>query len=290
MYPVSRVQSPWEEAETVASTKTWLVAPPAGDYRLHAEWEYGEAELLDRESVGTGWSSLWLAAPALAALSRGGHYVMLGTNAIDPYLKLPFYVAAVKPAQGHVQVLWREGNRTAAFIAPWHPGQVLQHIGPLGTGFPDPASFAGPLLLVGAGHGLAPLALAAGAARAAGHAVALANPGLPSDSPDWSALAGEGVAPVLGLGPLAQHLDSVRELIQRGGFQQVWAAGPEPLLAAVARCCGEAGVAGYVAVERHIACGVGTCLGCVVKTPAGGTWRICVDGPVLPAGAVMLDG
>jgi dihydroorotate dehydrogenase electron transfer subunit len=61
------------------------------------------------------------------------------------------------------------------------------------------------------------------------------------------------------------------------------------MMRAVAGICADRGIPCQLALERHMACGVGTCQGCVVKVrddqaPAG--WRFalaCKDGPVFPA-------
>ena len=41
------------------------------------------------------------------------------------------------------------------------------------------------------------------------------------------------------------------------------------------------GAKGYVALEQNMACGIGTCLGCVVQTKKGYK-RVCKEGPVFP--------
>jgi len=43
-------------------------------------------------------------------------------------------------------------------------------------------------------------------------------------------------------------------------------------------------------VEKHMACGVGACLGCTVKTIDGGNRRCCVDGPVFNAEEICFEG
>jgi dihydroorotate dehydrogenase electron transfer subunit len=53
-----------------------------------------------------------------------------------------------------------------------------------------------------------------------------------------------------------------------------------------------AGIAGELSLEERMACGFGACLGCAValRDSAGGLVhkRVCADGPVFPAGEVIL--
>jgi dihydroorotate dehydrogenase electron transfer subunit len=70
----------------------------------------------------------------------------------------------------------------------------------------------------------------------------------------------------------------VTELLRPG--HDVLACGPEPMLAAVRRLAPEA----QLAWEAPMACGYGACYGCVVRID-GQLKRLCVEGPVLAAGA-----
>lgn len=72
------------------------------------------------------------------------------------------------------------------------------------------------------------------------------------------------------------------------GYSAVFACGPEPMLKTVGDECIAAGIPCYISVERHMACGVGACLGCTVKTTRGNR-RCCTDGPIFKAEEVCFD-
>jgi dihydroorotate dehydrogenase electron transfer subunit len=62
-----------------------------------------------------------------------------------------------------------------------------------------------------------------------------------------------------------------------------------PMLAAVAAICAARQVSLQVSLEAHMACGVGACLGCVVKGAGHSDQQpnylcTCKDGPVFSAG------
>ena len=77
----------------------------------------------------------------------------------------------------------------------------------------------------------------------------------------------------------------------------VYACGPMPMLAAVARLAGAAGVPSWIAVEEAMACGIGVCMTCVLPVKPRGAQaagdirmiRACTDGPVFPGDAVQFD-
>ena len=61
----------------------------------------------------------------------------------------------------------------------------------------------------------------------------------------------------------------------------VYACGPRPMLRAVREAVRERGISAYVSMEENMACGIGACLGCVVRT-VDGHKRVCKEGPVFP--------
>jgi NAD(P)H-flavin reductase len=68
---------------------------------------------------------------------------------------------------------------------------------------------------------------------------------------------------------------------------RVVACGPRPMMDAVWRVCGEAGVDQvWFSLETHMACGVGSCHGCVVELAGGRLARVCREGPVFAGTAV----
>jgi dihydroorotate dehydrogenase electron transfer subunit len=68
----------------------------------------------------------------------------------------------------------------------------------------------------------------------------------------------------------------------------VYACGPEPMMKAVADGCIARDLPCQLALERRMACGMGTCQSCIVKVradnPAGWVFKLCChDGPVFDA-------
>ena len=64
----------------------------------------------------------------------------------------------------------------------------------------------------------------------------------------------------------------------------ILACGPLPMLKAVSERFDK----GYVSLEARMACGMGACMGCVVKDHDGSSYRVCSDGPVFEIGKVVL--
>jgi len=82
--------------------------------------------------------------------------------------------------------------------------------------------------------------------------------------------------------------DPLREMLDREPEESLhlYVCGPEPMLKAVGRMAVERGIRCELALEAHMACGFGVCLGCVVPTRRDGKFayeRVCVEGPVIAA-------
>ncbi|MEN6337805.1 MAG: dihydroorotate dehydrogenase electron transfer subunit [Phycisphaerales bacterium] len=72
----------------------------------------------------------------------------------------------------------------------------------------------------------------------------------------------------------------------------VYACGPEPMLAAVARIAAERNIDCQVSMERRMACGVGLCQSCAIECRVEGSsetvYKLCCqDGPVFDARTVV---
>ncbi len=66
------------------------------------------------------------------------------------------------------------------------------------------------------------------------------------------------------------------------------ACGPTPMLKAVKEKAENCNVECFLSLDRRMACGVGACLGCTVKT-VNGYKRCCVEGPIFRASEVIFS-
>jgi NAD(P)H-flavin reductase len=221
---------------------------------------------------------------------RPGQFYMLSTGRRwgggedeRPYLPRAFSFARVRP-DGTLDFMLEAIGPGTERLAELVPGEMLGLVGPLGIGFDTGAD--GRALLVGGGIGAAPLvalqdelgpdARVLLGFRTAAHAEAAglffaADPAVVTD--DGS------------VGRQAFVTELLREELDRDARATVFACGPPQMLEAVRALCAERAVPAQLALESGMACGYGACFGCVVPTRDGYV-RLCVDGPVLDAGAL----
>ena len=84
------------------------------------------------------------------------------------------------------------------------------------------------------------------------------------------------------LGTKGTALDAIKENNVTCPF--VLSCGPLPMLKAINEQYSE----GYISLEARMACGLGACMGRVVKDVEGHSLRVCKDGPVFEMGKVAL--
>ena len=245
-----------------------------------------EAEILDHQEVAPEHYAMTLDAPEIAASVRPGQFVMVrALGAWDPLLPRAFSVYHADAEGGCIDILYREVGRGTSRLRQHEAGMRVHVWGPLGNYFRLPEGDR--VVLVGGGVGVPPVVF--WAQYLAGLAVPM----------DVVALIGAATEKYLvGLEHLrrtralvraatddgsAGHHGFVTELLPEfieGGRAHVYACGPMPMLAAVARLTERAGVPAELALEAPMACGVGACLGCTVPRRGGGYTRVCTEGPV----------
>lgn len=218
----------------------------------------------------------------------------------DPLLRRPFSIYDYDQEQGVVDILYKIFGRGTRVLAKTRTGDILDVLGPLGNSFVE-AENERNLILVGGGVGIPPLYLLAkrcrqksdsepqitflcGLADANEQVMAQRLDKLPLDlhySTDNGSLGYHGLVTDL----LRQQLADGN----RDNDSLVCACGPSPMLKEISRICHEKKVRCLISLESIMPCGVGTCLGCVVKKSRGdGYYRVCREGPVFPAEEVQL--
>ena len=264
------------------------------------------AEVMANHPLSTDYNVLALAAPAIAAATAPGQFVMIKAGAgFDPLLRRPFSVFEVlRDTRGNatgLTILSKRIGASTAQIYDARPGQRMACLGPLGRPFAL-VQPPGEAWMIAGGVGLAPFATLADSLRArdvktvlfygARRAAELfyldffreRNVELVLTTEDGSlGESGRVVAPL------------ERRLASLGSSEtaMLYACGPEGMLAAVARAAIKHGRPCQVSVERVMACGLGGCYSCVVpmrgEDGAFHHVRSCLAGPVLPADQIRWE-
>jgi dihydroorotate dehydrogenase electron transfer subunit len=264
------------------------------------------ARVTSRRRVADETWWIELDSPEIAAASQPGQFVMFGLGLEEPgvfLLPRPFSVAW-RSEDGRVGLLLRVFGEGTRRLARLEPGEEALLLGPLGR--PFRLAPGRPIECVAGGVGLAPFIFLAAELTAASAAT-------PDTSSPFRLLYGErsesslfdpnllgeltGVTPELftedgSAGRQGFVTEGIGQPVDPTGAQGadhasnealLLACGPTPMLHAVVRLAAERGRELQVSVEEHMACGIGTCQGCVVPAADGSWIKSCVEGPVFDA-------
>lgn len=244
--------------------------------------------MIQKEQLLPGFFRLFIQAEKIAQKASPGQFAMIyppGENRL--MLARPFSIAGANYKKGQLAFIFEVVGAGTRLLAGLETGDEICLVGPLGRGFPPlrPSS-----LLVAGGIGIAPLLFLVASSElprkliyGTSCAVKMLDIISEVESPGLSLLE---VTEKGDRGEQGSAVDlMVRELKKS---QAVYSCGPRAMLAEVARLAHLAGVPAWISLEEKMACGIGACLGCAVKTVEG-YGRVCSDGPVFPAGEVFFD-
>ena len=271
------------------------------------------ADVIANHPLSADYNVLALAAPAIAAATAPGQFVMIKANGLvegagcpgshDPLLRRPFSVFEIlRSADGThigISILSKRIGVSTRLLYDARPGQRLACLGPLGRPFTavEPPAVA---WMVAGGVGLAPFATLAESLHARGVRTTLfygARSAAELFYLDFFRALDVELVLTTEDGSAGEHGRVIAPLDRRlaarppGAPVMIYACGPEGMLAATARITLRYGRPCQVSVERIMGCGLGGCYSCVIamRSDDGGAHHVrsCLAGPVLPADQII---
>jgi dihydroorotate dehydrogenase electron transfer subunit len=261
---------------------------------------------------------LRVVAPECARRAVPGSFAHIRCDTDIP-MRRPLSIMRTDPESGEVEFLYKIVGAGLRALSRITAGETLSIMGPIGNGFTPDANR--PIkLMIGGGVGIPPMVfLAEQLTTTQGPAAQLVLMGSEVPFPFTqvnSDLPVTGIdAQITATMPDLENIGVAGRLASLQGYAgcyqgyvtelardwlnaqtaatleqiEMFACGPEPMLAAAASVAREFGIAGQLCLEEFMACAVGGCAGCTVPvhSDAGITMqRVCVDGPVFPASSI----
>jgi dihydroorotate dehydrogenase electron transfer subunit len=251
------------------------------------------AVLLRKHHFSSGLFSATFECEALARAIRPGQFVMLEVpDRIRPYLRRAYSVADAHVEAGEVELLVKTIGPGTAALEALPAGESVWMLGPLGNGFSlDGFAREGArVAIVAGGIGAAPFPLLLRALSEAGIVADLFFGGRSGPDVSLAARFGGIVSGDLRLatddGSVGER-GFVTELFAREAaslsspYVRVYACGPMPMFASLARVVERLGLPAEFSTEAEMGCGFGACLACVIPGTEKTFLVSCTDGPIL---------
>jgi dihydroorotate dehydrogenase electron transfer subunit len=254
------------------------------------------ARVIDNKQVAKEHFKLTFASDYISSHADPGQFVHIRcTEGTEPLLRRPFSIHRINKEHGTREIIYRLIGIGTHILSNLQLGAYIDVMGPLGTGFVIESS-ADVALFAGGGCGIAPLFQAAAQAKKMGIKAVYAIIGashrdLVLCEQDFKGLGVEtvvttddgshgrkGVASDILLELLSSHLTSLTS--------HLYSCGPRPMLKAVSEISQQFKVPCQLSLEEWMACGIGACKGCAVKTTKGYK-MVCKDGPVFDSKEII---
>lgn len=229
-----------------------------------------------------------LLVPEIAKTVQPGQFVEVRKPKSTTFLRRPFSVAGADPLAGTLTLIYRKVGKGTEEMVDMRDGEILSVEGPLGKGF---SLEPGRILLVGGGVGVAPLVFLAH--RLVEKPMVLIG-GKTANETFWTKF----------LEPYAEHIyittddgslgrkgfavQALPDIFAENKIDRIATCGPTVMMKSIAEAAEKANIDCEVSMEKHMACGIGVCLGCTFEGKLTGRRRkVCSEGPVFPAKEVF---
>lgn len=244
------------------------------------------AKILENTRISKEIFSMRLDALEIAKTARAGQFIMVYLEKGKLLLPRPISLCNADAIVGEIEIVYQVVGKGTKVLSEMAPGQSLKLLGALGNGFStDDTNIR--VALVGGGIGVPPLFLLAKTLAERGVKIDahLGFRSLPILVERFQSVA-DNVYIATEDGSVG-HSGFVTEVLQEkseqnGNYDEIFACGPKPLLHALAEFSLKKNIPCQVCMEERMACGIGTCVGCVVNV--GDSYiRVCTEGPVFSA-------
>lgn len=250
-------------------------------------------KIIANDKIAPEYYKMLLRSPQIIKSAQPGQFVHIKISPdVEPLLRRPFSLHAIKD-DATIEILYRVVGRGTSLLSKKKQGEELDVIGPLGNGFrlsPNDEK----IVIIGGGAGSAPLFFL--------------TQKLINYSNQIKVLIGGKTKEVIlceeefkDLGVEVQiatedgsygHKGLVTDLLTSlpTTSSSVFACGPAIMLREVANFSLKNKLSCQISLEAIMACGLGACLGCVIKIKDRDTIlykRVCKDGPVFKASEVI---
>jgi dihydroorotate dehydrogenase electron transfer subunit len=248
-------------------------------------------------SVYREYTDLLVESKEVARKALPGQFVMLKAweeDRFDPLLHRPFDISELNAESGGLRIISKVMGRGTRLMSRLKPGDEVTITGPLGTGITEITGASLGLLVRGVGAA-AVIALAQKAYAQGTEVITFL-----SASTSKKLVCREYLEPVSteihiatddgSEGYKGDARDIVERVLQQRSIDGMYSCGSRRFARYLQKLNAAERTRGYIFMEGYMACGIGDCHGCAVKSAdREGYYLVCQDGPVFPAEKVVIE-
>lgn len=254
------------------------------------KYTQGKYQVLEKKALAKDIFSIVILCPEIAEIAQPGQFVHILPKGCT--LRRPISICEIDKEKGTLRIVFIVKGDGTKQISEINEGSLIDMLAPLGHGFTVNKSFK-KVVLVGGGIGTPPMlplakiygekSIVISGFRSA-EAVILQED-FKKTGAETILCTDDGTTGMKGF--VTQPL---KELLEQGSIDAVYACGPMPMLKNISAFAESANVYCEVSLEERMGCGIGACLVCACKTKKDGEEHfahVCKNGPVFNAKEVI---
>ena len=252
-----------------------------------------DCEVVSNIELMPGIYLMWLQAPEIARRAHAGQFVMVDCGT-EQTLRRPISIHSIE--HDRFALLYAVVGKGTAQLTHLQNGSKLDVLGPMGHGFqvsPMPAGTLSYLIIAG-GIGIAPLRFLVEKVKPWCRQIIVLQGAATASKLYPKALLPKEISLTAATDDgSAGHKGFVTDLIPSFATTAdvIVACGPMPMLKYLAENQTRLKLTGKpvsISLEMRMACGLGVCYGCTIRTKIG-LKQVCKDGPVFDLNEVIWD-
>lgn len=250
------------------------------------------AAVLSQRQTAPDIYDMWIETD-IARDALPGQFLCIYPKDRSTLLPRPISICEIRGDKKALRIVYRVAGAGTGEFSGYRAGDGIAVMGPLGNGFPWKEAAGKRVFLMGGGIGIPPILELAKQMDGEKQIIVGYRDAQTFLREDLERYGSVFIATEDGsVGIRGNVMDAIRE----NGLtaDMIYACGPMPMLRAIKTYATKQGIRAFISLEEHMACGVGACLGCVVKTAEVdrhshvNNARICTDGPVFDADDVEI--
>lgn len=254
-----------------------------------------KAKIIAKEQLKEDLYKFSVQAPEIVENAKPGHFIEIRVlDNIEPLLRRPISIYNIDKETGILEFIFQVKGKGTEILAKRNIGEELDIIGPLGYGTFDIKEYKN-VAIIGGGIGTFPLYELAKELKEKTSSnvniyLGFRNKDLVVLEEEFKAVSDNLIITTddgsYGISGFA--INELKKDIEANTIDKIFACGPLPMLKAVQALAIEKDIPCQISLEEKMACGLGVCLGCAVKTAkspkeAPEYWHVCKAGPVFNA-------
>ena len=249
-------------------------------------------KVVSNEKLCPRFYHLCFDAPPIVRKVQPGQFVHIRTHdGLEPFFRRPFSVCR---AQKHVEIFYEVVGPGTKILSLKKKGDPLDVLGPVGRPFDLPPSGTKQVVMIAGGIGVAPFLILSDVLKKKNLRLVLLYGGRTKGHIfNMKEFKNNGCAAHVatddGSVGTRGRVDKLFAKINPDPKTTfIYTCGPNPMMAAAQKFARRHGIKGQAACEEVMACALGACLGCAIRTTKGFR-TVCYDGPVFDLDEVIFD-